>query len=167
VRARPAVVLALLAAGACSGGGDDGAADAQATTTTAPIERSTAEEAPLSVGQCGLVPDLRIGDVLDPATVETVDCAVAHDVEVIAVLAYPLDTSTPFPGTEAVDGYATDHCIEEFEGYVGSDYVSSSLDVIVVAPGEDGWNDGDRRIACVAYDVDFADLVGSVAGSAR
>jgi hypothetical protein len=113
------------------------------------------------------VPDLRIGDALDPATVETVACDQPHDVEVVAVFDYPLDDGMPFPGTEAVDGYATDECIERFESYVGSEYLSSALDVIIVAPGEDGWDDGDRRVGCVVYDVDFADLVGSVAGTAR
>jgi hypothetical protein len=157
------LATSLLAA-ACSGGDDP---QEGATTTTAPVERSTSEEAPLEVGECGVVPDLRIGDVLDPATLEPVACDQPHDVEVVAVLAYPLDASAPFPGAEAVDGYATDECIARFEGYVGSSYLESSLDVIIVAPGEDGWNDGDRRIACVAYDVDFADLVGSVAGTGR
>jgi Septum formation len=173
--AAAAVALALgLGAGAlaaCSGdddGGDNsGDAGAGTTSTAATAIRSTAEEAPLDVGQCGLVADLRIGDALDPATVQTVDCAQPHDVEVIAVLDYPLDAGSPFPGTPAVDGYATDACIEGFEAYVGIDYLSSTLDVIVVAPGEEGWEEGDRRIACVVYDIDFADLVGSVAGTAR
>jgi len=164
VRARALLLVVLVAA--CSGGDDAGSDDGSATTTTA-VERSTAEEAPLQVGECGVVRDLRIGDALDPATVGTVACDQPHDVEVVAVFDHPLDGDAPFPGTEAVDGYATDQCIERFEEYVGSDYVESSLDVIVVAPGEDGWDDGDRRIACVVYDVDFADLVGSVAGTAR
>ena len=168
-----AVALAVaVSAAACSGGdGDDDGGNGEAapdtSTTTTAVIRSTAEEAPLDVGQCGLVADLRIGDALDPATVQTVDCAQPHDVEVIAVLDYPLDAGSPFPGTQAVDGYATDACIEGFESYVGIDYLSSTLDVIVVAPGEDGWEEGDRRIACVVYDIDFADLVGSVAGTAR
>jgi hypothetical protein len=165
VRARALLLVVLVAA--CSGGDDAGGGDGSATTRTAPVERSTAEEAPLEVGGCGVVPDLRIGDALDPATVGTVACDQPHDVEVVAVFDHPLDGDAPFPGTEAVDGYATDQCIERFEEYVGSDYVESSLDVIVVAPGEEGWDDGDRRIACVVYDVDFADLVGSVAGTAR
>lgn len=162
---RAAALLLVVLVAACSGGDDAGGDDSAAPT--APIERSTAAEAPLEVGQCGVVPDLRIGDALDPATVVTMACEEPHDVEVVAVFGHPLDGDAPFPGTEAVDGYATDQCIARFEEYVGSRYVESGLDVIVVAPGEAGWEDGDRRIACVVYDVDFADLVGSVAGTAR
>ena len=166
VRRRPPVLLVLvLSLGlgvGCSGGGGDEGAD-EATTTT--IERATAEEAPVDVGDCGVVPRLRVGGVLDPASIDVVDCTVPHDVEVSAVFDYPAGPELDFPGTVAVDGYATDQCLERFEDYVGAPYETSSLDTIIIAPDEDGWDDGDRRIACVLYHVDFQDLTASVAGS--
>ena len=133
-----------------------------ATTT---IERATAEEAPVAVGECGDVPRLRVGGALDPATITEVDCAVAHDVEIGAVFDYPAGADLEFPGAVSVDGYATDQCIQRFEAYVGSSYESSMLDVLIIAPDEDGWAEGDRRIACVLYHIDFQDLTGTVAGS--
>ena len=148
------------------GGGDDPPGDAGATTaTTAPVDRQTAEEVPLEVGQCGDVPGLRVGGPLDPAAIATVPCEQPHDVEVAAVLEHPAGPTLDFPGQEAVDAYATDQCIVRFEDYVGTPYERSALDVAFVAPDEDGWNDGDRRIACVVYHVDFSDLTGSVEGT--
>jgi hypothetical protein len=157
-------LLASIIIVAACGGGDGGAAEGEATTTT--VERTTAAEAPVAVGDCGNVPDLRVGGALDPATIEVVDCAEAHDIEVGAVFDYPAGAGIDFPGTAAVDGYATDECIERFEAYVGTTYETSVLDVLIVAPDGDGWDDGDRRIACVLYHVDFQDLTGSVAGTA-
>jgi hypothetical protein len=150
---------------AACGGGGGGAAEGEATTTT--VERTTAQEAPVAVGDCGDVPDLRVGGALDPATITDADCAAPHDVEVAAVFDYPAGAGIDFPGTAAVDGYATDECIERFEAYVGAAYEASTLDILIVAPDEDGWSDGDRRIACVLYHVDFQDLTGSVAGSGQ
>jgi hypothetical protein len=157
-----AVVIAVL--GGCSDGGESGAGGDEPTTT---VERTTAEEAPVAVGDCGNVPDLRVGGALDPAAIAPVDCAEPHDVEVGAVFDYPAGAGIEFPGTAAVDGYATDQCIERFEAYVGAVYEASALDILIVAPDEDGWEDGDRRVACVLYHVDFQDLTGSVAGTAR
>jgi hypothetical protein len=86
-------------------------------------------------------------------------------VEVAAVFDHPLDAGADFPGVSAVDGYATDECVRRFEEYVGIAYEASTLDIAYVAPGEDGWEDGDRRIACVLYHIDFAPLTGSVRGA--
>jgi hypothetical protein len=157
---RLAGLAALGALVACGGGGGDSAA-----TTTTTIVRTTAEEAPVAVGDCGNVPRLRIGGALDPASIEPVPCTEAHEVEVAAVFDYPAGPEVDFPGAVSVDGYAADECIERFEGYVGAPYESSALDVLIVAPDEDGWGAGDRRIACVLYHVDFQPLTQPVAGS--
>lgn len=127
--------------------------------------RTPAAEAPLAVGDCADVPHLEVGGPLDPATFELVPCDAPHDVEVGAVLDHPAAPGTGFPGVDSVDGYATDQCLRRFEEYVGSPYEASALDVAFVAPGADGWRDGDRRIACVLYHVDFTPLAGPVAGT--
>ena len=152
--------MALVAA--CS---DDSEAADVSVTTTATIVRSTAEDAPLEVGQCGDVPAIDVGGPLDPAAIVDVACEQPHDVEVAAVFDHPAEARADFPGIDAVDGYATDQCLTRFEDYVGAPYESSSLDVAFVAPGEDGWDAGDRRIACVLYHVDFVPLTGSVRGT--
>lgn len=149
--------------GCGGGGGGDGAGDAADTTTT--IVRTTAEEAPVAEGDCGVVPRLRVGGALDPATIDKVACTEPHDIEIGAVFDYPAGPDLEFPGSIGVDGYATDECLERFEPYVGTPYAESTLDVLIIAPDEDGWNDGDRRMACVLYHVDFQDLTQPVAGS--
>ena len=148
---------------ACSG--DDGGGTAASTTTT--VVRSTAEDAPLEVGQCGDVPEIRVGGALDPAAIDALPCSQPHDVEVAAVFEHPAAPGADFPGADAVDGYATDQCLLRFEAYVGTPYEASSLDVAFVAPGEDGWDAGDRRIACVLYHVDFEPPTAPVRGSGR
>lgn len=150
---------------ALAGCGDDG--DGGAATTTTVIERTTEEEAPLSPGDCGDAPRLVIGGALDPATLELVPCDEPHQVEVGAVFDYPLGADGDFPGAISVDGYATEQCIERFEAYVGAPYLDSELDVLIIAPDEDGWDDGDRRVACVLYHTDFELLTGSVEASGR
>jgi hypothetical protein len=162
-----APVVALLGLGAltvgCSDdGGDD---DAEATTTT--VVRTTEEEAPVSPGDCGNVPRLQVGGALDPATIELVPCEEPHLMEIGAVFEYPLPPDSDFPGTISVDGYATEQCLERFESYVGAPYADSVLDVLIIAPDEDGWDDGDRRIACVLYHTNFEEITGTVEGSGR
>lgn len=156
--------MLLLGCAACSagGGGDEGGGSEAPSTT---VVRSTAEQVPLAAGDCGNVPRLRVGGALDPATIEPVACTEPHDIEIGAVLDYPAGRDLDFPGTVAVDGYATDQCIERFEAYVGAPYATSTLDVLIVAPDEDGWDEGDRRVACVLYHVDFQPLTQSVAGT--
>lgn len=155
----------MLYAASCTGGGGGGEGEAGTTTTT--VVRSTAAEAPLEVGQCGDVPRIGVGGPVDPATFDERPCDEPHGLEVAAVFDHPAAAGAGFPGEAAVDGHAVDDCLRRFEAYVGAAYEASSLDVIFVAPGEAGWRRGDRRIACLVYDSDFAPLSGSVRGAGR
>jgi hypothetical protein len=162
---RPAVVLLVVLLAACSSGGDDQTAPDEETTTT--VRRTTAVDAPLEEGQCGDVPRLQVGGALDPAAFAETACTDPHAVEVGPVFDYPAGDDIDFPGTENVDGYAFGECIERFEAYVGRPYVESTVDFLLVAPDEDGWDDGDRRIACVLYSTDFEPLTAPLRGSGR
>lgn len=165
-------VAAALTSGACAGDGDDGAAttttDGVAVTpATAPEQRATEAEVPVPEGACYDLDGLGAGLAVDPAALRPVGCEGPHTVEVAAVLDHPLEPGSRFPGGEVVDGFATEACLERFEAYVGAPYETSRLDVAIVAPDEAGWNAGDRRIACLLYDVDFVPLPGPARGSAR
>lgn len=172
--ARAATVLAVAAAltsGGCAGGGDDGAGttttdDVAVTPATEPERRATEAEVPLAEGGCYDVDGLGAGIAVDPAALRPVACEGPHTVEVAAVLDHPLEPGSRFPGGEAVDGFATEACLERFVAYVGAPYEASRLDVAIVAPDEAGWVAGDRRIACLLYDTDFVPLAGPVRGSA-
>jgi hypothetical protein len=163
------VTASLLAAAAlagvgCSGGGasED---SASTTSTTGPAQRATAAEVPLAVGQCGDLDRIRAGVAVDPAALRLLPCDQPHLVEVGAVFDYPAGSAVGFPGSEAVDSYATDECVQRFAPYVGAPYGTSTFDVAIVAPDGGGWSDGDRRIACLLYQADFAPVTGSVAGT--
>jgi hypothetical protein len=168
-RAIACASLLVVGVAGLAGCGDDGDGDdgdgSEATTTT--VLRSTAEEAPVSPGDCGNVPRLQVGGALDPATIELVPCDEPHLMEIGAVFDYPLGPDADFPGVISVDGYATAQCLERFDAYVGAPYAESELDVLIIAPDEDGWDDGDRRIACVLYHTNFEELTGSVASTGR
>ncbi|MEJ7844757.1 MAG: septum formation family protein [Acidimicrobiales bacterium] len=173
VRAAAAfAVAATLTTGACAGGGgDDGATtttvDVAVTPATAPEQRATEAEVPVPEGGCYDLDGLGAGLAVDPAALRPVACEGPHTVEVAAVLDHPLEPGSRFPGGEAVDGFATEACLERFEAYVGAPYEASRLDVAIVAPDEAGWVAGDRRIACLLYDIDFVPLPGPARGSAR
>lgn len=165
-------VAAAFATGACADGGDDGAAttttDGVAVTpATAPQQRATEAEVPVPEGACYDLDGLGAGLAVDPAALRPVACEGPHTVEVAAVLDHPLEPGSRFPGGEAVDGFATEACLGRFEAYVGAAYEASRLDVAIVAPDEAGWVTGDRRIACLLYDIDFVPLPGPARGSAR
>lgn len=162
IRAAGPLLGAALLLG-CSDGGDDGGAAAEETTTT--VRRTSAAEAPLVEGQCGDVPRLQVGGALDPAAFVETGCAVPHTVEIGPVFEYPAGPDIDFPGTENVDGYAFGECIERFEAYLGRPYVESTIDFLLVAPDEDGWDDGDRRIACILYQTNFDPLTAPLRGS--
>jgi hypothetical protein len=161
MRGRTALVALALLVG-CSGG-EDPAEPGVVTTTT--IVRTTAAEVPLSAGACGDVPRLQVGGALDPAAFVETTCEQPHTVEIGPVFDYPAGGDVDFPGADNVDGYATDECISRFADYVGTDYLTSIVDFLIVAPDEDGWDDGDRRIACILYRTDFEQLTVALEGS--
>jgi hypothetical protein len=150
---------------ACTGGEPEGGPDTGAGGPITTIGRATAAEVPLDVGQCGVVAVVRAGVAIDPAAIAFVGCEQPHDLEVAVVFEYPASPAIPFPGTTVVDAYATDQCIDRFEDYVGVAYEASRLDVTIVAPGSAGWEAGDRRVACLVYDSDFARLTATVRNS--
>ena len=73
----------------------------------------------------------------------------------------------PFPGQAVIDDEAIAKCVPLFEDYVGSDYETSRLDVWWIFPTTESWNDGDREVACVLYDLGLNKLTGSMANSGQ
>ena len=116
--------------------------------------------------------DLRVGDCFDlkepdPEEVSDVTarpCSEAHEFEVFYVGAM---ASGPYPGEEALTSYVVDNCEPAFGTYVGKAYLDSQLDFSWLYPSDDGWNDGDRSIQCVAYDPNDNKLTLSLRGAAR
>ena len=92
-----------------------------------------------------------------------VDCAVAHDAEIYALVDLP---GGAWPGQKALDAAAEPACLDQFGGYVGLAYDRSALDFAFVTPDEASWAAGDRLVGCVVVDP-AGPLTGSVRGSGR
>ena len=54
--------------------------------------------------------------------------------------------------------FAVEHCVEQFQAWVGIPFEESILDVIFLMPHAEGWRAGDRGIICVAQRLDSQKL---------
>jgi hypothetical protein len=102
---------------------------------------------------------------LSPNSYRAVDCGFPHDNEVIGETSFT--GSGGFPGNDALGDFAQVPCLDAFRSYVGVDFDTSSLDMIVIVPTDVSWLKGDRVISCVALTRDGSRLTGSLKGSAR
>jgi hypothetical protein len=117
----------------------------------------------LTAGQC--VNGIHEGAELSASSYRPVDCAGAHDNEVIGIVR---STATgAYPGQQALFDFATNPCYDAFAAYVGIDFQTSELEMIVITPSDVTWAKGDRVVACVAVAPNAGKLTGSVKGSAR
>lgn len=115
----------------------------------------------LGVGDCFNDEDLQTEVITD---VSTVPCNEPHDNE----LFYEYSMTDPaFPGQDAAFEAATQRCREQFEAFVGMDYIESDLDVFSIVPTAESWAEGDRIAQCALYAVDLSRLTGSMRGAAR
>ncbi len=111
---------------------------------------STTFAANLEVGDCLIEPD---GDEF--TTVQTIDCAEPHDLEVYAVY------ETPMTEYLDIEVDAVSQCLNEFRAYVGVAYRDSEYEFDWLQPTEEGWDDGDREIRCILWSP-----TGQTSGSA-
>lgn len=118
----------------------------------------------IQLGDCLSDEGLKGGaDGTEISGVHAVPCEDPHDDEVFAVLDLELDT---FPEGDAMFDIAFDECLTRFEPFVGRGYQSSSLDIQVMYPTLQSWNEAnDREVVCVLFDVDHSTLEGSMKGS--
>lgn len=143
------------------------------TTTTVPLGGAAGTATTLAAATP--ITDLLAGDCVDGAAfsaeatgqateAQVVDCAAAHDGEVVGVITYTQGPEAPFPGADQVAAYADEQCAIAFEAYVGVAYGSSPLSMVSLWPTEASWSGGDREAVCVAFDP-AAPLTATVAGS--
>lgn len=106
----------------------------------------------LTTGQCFDEPDSE--EVLN---VEIVDCADPHDLEVYETADLPDQTFD----AATVDTAAFEICLAAFDGFVGTPYADSELDIYYLIPSEESWSDGDREVVCAVYDLSGEQLTGT------
>lgn len=128
------VLPLLLSACSLFGGGDD----------------EEASVFSIEPGQCFLAPaevEAQISDL------ERVDCRESHDHEAYAVVPYTAaggtEPSDEYPGDEALTAFADGSCAQEFKGYVGVDYLDSSLFFTYLVPSARSWQEEDRSVVCL------------------
>lgn len=117
----------------------------------------------LATGAC--LNGIRDGATVTAASSRAIDCAKAHDNEVVGTARYSPDG--PFPGAAAVSAFGQKPCLDAFRAYVGIDFETSALYMILVMPTDLTWAKGDRTIACVVSGTGGERLTGSVRGTAR
>jgi hypothetical protein len=93
-----------------------------------------------------------------------VPCSQPHDNEVFAVFDVDYDA---FPGDEVMGEHAFSECLARFEGFVGTVYEDSTLDITALYPSDQSWSlQQDREVVCAVYDMNDGKLTGSARDSA-
>jgi hypothetical protein len=120
----------------------------------------------LEIGDCFDQPEL--GTQQRSGSLDRTSCGDPHDAEVFARLEHPAGDDEPYPGNLAMTTFAQQECLGSFEGYIGSSYQTSQLDISYLFPQDVLWSAVDERtVICGAFNVDGSPLVGSVRRSGR
>jgi hypothetical protein len=117
----------------------------------------------LTVGDC--LNGIQEGKTVTSSVSRAVDCATAHDDEIVGSVTHPGAAS--YPRQPALLQYGSAPCVSAFQQYVGVDFERSSLEMLEVVPTDVTWLKGDRHISCVVLTRDGSRLTGSVRGTAR
>ena len=112
----------------------------------------------LETGQCLNEPESE--EVLN---VEIVDCSEPHDLEVYQTADLPDQAFDP----AIIDSTSFEICLEAFDGFVGTPYADSELDIYYLIPSEASWSDGDREVVCAVYDLSGEQLTGTAENIGR
>ena len=161
-----AALALALSLGGCSavqnlfGGGSNVERDDETGEVT---EQGTGSAFELEVGDC-----LNFPAADEFSDVELVPCAEAHDAEVMV----NYDSALSEFNEEEIYAEAEEKCAAEFQSYVGSDPMTSKYYYNYFTPLAAGWEDGDRVVTCVAFQLDetgqnLVQTTGSVAGLAE
>lgn len=122
------------------------------------------------------IPDLAVGDCFDTSAtsgqttlyrIPVVPCSTAHGGEIYAETTAPdsLARNGAAPTQQALWDAADAYCYPEFTKFVGMRWARSELLYWPIAPSEESWAEGDRRILCVVESEE--PVTGSLKGAAR
>lgn len=148
--ALPAVAAAGLLVAGLAGCGDDGDG----------ADGGDADVFSLEVGDC--IAEGSSAQEID--TVPVVDCAEPHEQEVYFSYDIPEDD---MPSEAELQAIAEEQCFDAFESFIGEPYETSELDFGSMYPTADSWDDGDREVLCLVYEVSGGEVEGSLEGSNR
>ena len=106
------------------------------------IAKDTVTATDVKVGDCFA----EIPDSARVLTIKTVDCEQSHAGEVYAVLTMP---DGDFPGEAAIEEYQN-KCEPELAVYSPDAITDDSIQMYVLYPTAETWEQGDRAVTCVA-----------------
>lgn len=151
-------------------------AEANATTSTTEQQPLNPTDIPgepinkfeLSLDDCfELIEDLNDGR---PVTITTrLPCDDPHGYQIFHELLYPAEHPAVYPGEAIVREFALASCYRAFEGWVGQEYELSALDIDVIIPTQENFEDNAARyrgIHCWVERLDGEPMVGSARNSA-
>jgi hypothetical protein len=120
----------------------------------------------LEVGDCfDRLEDLDAGRPV--ITTTRIDCDEPHGYQIFHRFDYPAPHPALHPGDPAMREYALQSCYREFAAWVGRDYETSALEIGVITPPRENFEDDVARyrgIHCWVEPNDGDPLVGSAEG---
>lgn len=118
-------------------------------------------------GQCFQAPTKVQAEL---SSLQKVSCSTPHTREAYAIVNYSAPngaTTSAYPGSDALSAFAQGACAQRYRGYVGVDYLDSSLFFTYLFPSARSWqSDDDRKVVCFVTTTG-AKLTASVKGSKR
>jgi hypothetical protein len=146
------VGVALIATG-CSGSGSRGSAKVSVFS--------------VEPGECFVSP----GQVhAQLTTLDRTPCTRPHNQEAYAKVAYTAadgSTASAYPGDTLLSQFAQGACAQRFGGYVGVDYLDSSLFFTYLLPSPRSWENADDRNVICFVTTTGGSLTSSVKGSRK
>lgn len=117
----------------------------------------------LAVGDCLLMPETE-----EISSVETIDCASGHELEVFALIKVPDGRDAPYPGEDTLADTIFEECLLRFQPYVGTNYEDSVWFANPLYPTQESWEESnDREGSCVLLQIGPDQQARTVMGSAR
>ncbi|MHA6668907.1 septum formation family protein [Homoserinimonas sp. A447] len=117
----------------------------------------------IQVGDCMNDDDSEATEV---TAVRDASCDDLHDNEVYLTWEFDADefpAGTAYPGDETVSGDADNGCFADFGSWIGAPYEETSLNYFPYYPSEQSWDQGDREVVCLAFDMN-GPVTGSLEG---
>ena len=71
----------------------------------------------------------------------------------------------PYPGVPVVQNWSEEQCYARFEGFVGTRWTLSELEIEVWWPSEESWDLMDRSVICTVFSPTGDPLTGTQRGA--
>lgn len=95
-----------------------------------------------------------------------VGCSGPHDHEAYFRTEYPGGEAATYPIDDELERWADARCLEEFEAFVGLEYVLSALEIGAIVPTFEAWTaDQDRAVVCYVFPDEGGRLLAPVGDS--